>query len=358
MLYKNVQVLRAAAASLVVMAHSGGIMYVPSEMVTLGMSGVDIFFVISGFIMCQIAAKPQNGALYFLARRWWRIFPLYWIVLAFSVVLNAAFNMNLAPWMPEQHPALDYVLLLTTENRYLPQAWSLVFELYFYASLALVLFLAPAGRFYRTLAVWIAAQIALVTLCGPNGAPPLNPISLEFGLGCAVAWLNTRNWIRNEWIVWGVGLLFFGVGEWWSMYVGPLGPLPRLFTFGFGAALGLYALVGLERRGVRLFPRVLERLGDASYSLYLWHLPVLAILMTLGIRKAPALALVFLAAFVSYYLIEAPLLRVDGPRLVQRLLSRAALSIRSGWIILGQRVRERPNGSASPVAWARREFSS
>jgi exopolysaccharide production protein ExoZ len=353
MIYKNVQVLRAAAASLVVMAHSCGIMYVPMELVTLGTSGVDIFFVISGFIICQIAARPQNGAVYFLARRWWRIFPLYWIVLAVSVVLSAAFNMNLAPWMPAQHPALDYVLLLTAENRYLPQAWSLVFELYFYASLAFVLFVAPAGRFYRTLAVWIGAQIALVALCGPNGGPPLNPLSLEFGLGCVVAWLNARNWIRSEWIAWGVGLLFFGAGEWWSIYVAPLAPLPRLFTFGFGAALGLYALVGLERRGMRMFPDVLVRLGDASYSLYLWHLPLLAIFAAIGIRKAPALALVFLAAFASYYLIEAPLLRLDVPKLLQRVARRAIVPVRSGWTRFGQRLRERFNGSSSPVAWAR-----
>ena len=84
MRFNNVQVLRATAASMVVMAHSGGVMYVPSELITLGSSGVDIFFVISGFIICQVAAR-HHGALHFLARRWWRIFPLYWIVLADNV---------------------------------------------------------------------------------------------------------------------------------------------------------------------------------------------------------------------------------------------------------------------------------
>jgi exopolysaccharide production protein ExoZ len=355
MIYKNVQVLRAAAASLVVMAHAVCIMYVPSALVTLGTSGVDIFFVISGFIICQVAGRAQNGAAYFLVRRWWRIFPLYWIVLAFSVALSVAFNMNWAPWMPTQHSALDYILLLTTENHFLPQAWSLVFELYFYALLALVLFIAPAGRFYRTLALLMGAQVALVALCGPNGAPPTNALSLEFALGCAVAWLNARNWIRHELIAWGVGLLFFGAGEWWSVYIAPLAPLPRLFTFGVGAALGLYALVGLDRRGVRIFPRVLERLGDASYSLYLWHIPLLTILMTVGIRKLPALALVFLAAFASYYLIEAPLLRLDGPRLLKRLAARAVVPTRSGWTSLSQRLRDRFGGPSSPVAWARPE---
>jgi peptidoglycan/LPS O-acetylase OafA/YrhL len=148
MLYKNVQVLRATAASMV-MAHSGCVMYVPSELVTLGASGVDIFFVISGFIICQVAARPQNRALHFLVRRCWRIFPLYWVVLAFSVLIDAI-GMNWAPWMSARHSTFDYIFLLTTENRFVPQGWSLVYELYFYVSLAFVLFVSPTGRFYRT----------------------------------------------------------------------------------------------------------------------------------------------------------------------------------------------------------------
>ncbi len=350
MRFDNVQVLRATAASMVVMAHSCCVMYVPSEVITLGASGVDIFFVISGFIICQLATRPHDGVLNFLARRWWRIFPLYWIVLAASVAFNAAFGMNWAPWMWGQHSAVEYVFLLTTENRYVPQAWSLVFELYFYASLALVLFVAPGGRFYRTLAVWIAAQIALVALYGPNGAPPTNALSLEFALGCAVAWLNARNLIRHELTAWAAGLLFFGAGEWCSLHIVLLEPLSRLCTFGVGAALVLYALVGLERRGVKMFPGILVRLGDASYSLYLWHIPVLMVLMTVGVRKAPALIVVFLAAFASYYLIEAPLLRLGTPKLAERLVSWAILAVHFWWERVGQRLRPRLNGSSSLVA--------
>jgi peptidoglycan/LPS O-acetylase OafA/YrhL len=335
MVYKNVQVLRATAASLVVAAHSSCIMYVPSEVITLGTSGVDIFFVISGFIICQVAARPNNGALHFFARRFWRIFPLYWIVLAFAVILDA-FGMTWVPWMTARHSAPEYFFLLTTENKFVPQAWSLVYELYFYASLALVLFFSPPGRFYRTLAAWIAIQIALVLLIGPRGAPPVNVLSLEFGLGCVIAWLNARNLIRYELIAWAFGLLLLAAGVWWAVYIAPLESFARLFTFGVGAALGLFALVGLERRGFSPFPSVLVRLGDASYSLYLWHIPVLVIAVTFGIRKAPAILLVFLVAFASYYLIEAPLLRLDIRRLAGRF---AAMGMRAA-----------PAGSSQSVA--------
>jgi peptidoglycan/LPS O-acetylase OafA/YrhL len=304
-----------------VIAHSSCLIYVPGAVFTLGVSGVDIFFVISGFIICQVAARPHTGALTFLVRRWWRIFPLYWIVLTFAVVVDA-YGVTWAPWMSARHSALDYIFLMTTENHFLPQAWSLVFELYFYTSIAFVLLVSPPGRFYRTLAVWIVAQVALIVLCGPNGGPPVNAQSLEFVLGCAIAWLNARNLIRREFLAGVLGLLLIVVGDWWSAHVASLGlsPVSRLVTFGAGAALCLYALVGWERRGIVSFPSGLVRVGDASYSLYLWHIPLFAVAMALSIRGPKGveifIPLILLAAFASYHWIEAPLLRLDASTVV------------------------------------------
>jgi peptidoglycan/LPS O-acetylase OafA/YrhL len=190
-------------------------------------------------------------------------------------------------------------------------------------------------------------QTALIAACGPDGAPAVNVLSLEFGLGCVIAWLNARNLIRREMIAWALGVLLFAAGEWWSWHA-PLASISRFLTFGVGAALGLYALVGLERRGISMFPSLLVRLGDASYSLYLWHIPLFTVFMTAGIRKAPAVALVFLAAFLSYFLIEAPLLRLDMSKLVERLMSGAVLAVHRWWV--SQRFRERFNGSPSFIA--------
>jgi len=73
------------------------------------------------------------------------------------------------------------------------------------------------------------------------------------------------------------------------------------------------------------------RLGDASYSLYLWQLPLLVVAKTLGVTAAVAIPLIFVAAFASYYLIEAPLLRLDA-RIVARFVRVAELhsNIRRG----------------------------
>jgi exopolysaccharide production protein ExoZ len=330
MLYKNVQGLRALAASLVVIPHFGSLMYVPGAIATFGVSGVDIFFVISGFIMCQVAARPGTGALHFLVRRWWRIFPLYWVVLAFSVLMSV-YGIRWAPWLSCQEPVLDYVLLTTTDNCHLPQAWTLVFELYFYASVAFVLLVSLPERFYRTLAIWIAAQIALVVVTGPNGGSPVNAQSLEFALGCAVAWLNARNLIRYELGAWIVGLLLFGAGEYWFVQIATIAPVSRLLTFGAGAAFCLYAYVGWERRGVIVFPKPIVRLGDASYSLYLWHIPLFAMTKSFGIGRVPSLVLIVVVAFASYHLIEAPLLRRDPLRILSHVKSSATRPARLAW---------------------------
>src|SRR6516165_9967481 len=95
--------------------------------------GVDIFFVISGFIISQIAVnapikKQQLGtAADFAFRRVTRIYPLYWIVLATSVAVSWWIPLSV-PSMPS---ALSLISLTTTANWFVPPAWTLAFEVYF-----------------------------------------------------------------------------------------------------------------------------------------------------------------------------------------------------------------------------------
>ena len=320
--YNNVQGLRAIAASLVVIAHSGLLVGMPPGINLLGHAGVDIFFVISGFIICQVATHTERGAIDFLVRRFWRIFPLYWIVLAVAVAFGA-FGMSVGydalPW----HPAIDYILLLTPTNRFVPQVWTLVFELYFYVFVALILLIVPRRYFYKALAIWVAAEIVLIVV-RPNYQPPGHPLTLEFAFGCAIAWLNARGLIRRELLAGAIGLAFFAAGDWWCVHTqAPPAGLPQLLTFGLGSALCMYGLIGLERHGMR-FPRALVRLGDASYSLYLWHFPMIIFALKLGIGPI-MIPLTFVAALASYHWIEMPLLRLP----IRAILRRASSLVRT-----------------------------
>jgi exopolysaccharide production protein ExoZ len=191
-----------------------------------------------------------------------------------------------------------------------PPAWTLEFELYFYSGVALILLIAPRGRFYLALAIWLLAQAVSAALFGEPTWPVCSVLVLEFGFGCFVAWLVSQEFMKYAATSLLIGALPFAMGD--ILSLGPGGPsaLSRVATFGIGAAFILYGCVVLERRGVFMVaPKPLVMLGDASYSLYLWHWPLICVAAFFGIGRV-AVPLIFVAAFASYYLLEAPLLRV------------------------------------------------
>ena len=145
-IFQNVQGLRGIAAVMVAIGHAQShYLFVTGDYdpFVAAQSGVDLFFVISGFIICSAAIKHESNPWRFLVKRCGRIFPVYWFVLA----LSAFVTLWIAPivgthWMPER-PAIDYILLLTLINRYVPQAWTLSYEIYFYVCMSVVLLARP-----------------------------------------------------------------------------------------------------------------------------------------------------------------------------------------------------------------------
>ncbi len=272
MTYRNVQALRSVAALMVVIGHASGFHLFVTGTVNLQLitySGVDIFFVISGFIISTVAARPDTNAWHFLVKRAGRIFPIYWLVLGVSAIVSLWVAVG-TPWiwpMPAL-PATDYIFLLTLVNRFVPQAWSLAYEIYFYAWITVVLLL-PTRWFWPVLAGLILCQSGLVvavTLRGGNA--DLNVVTsgmvIQFGFGCAVAWLSGRGYHRFALMALLLGLLGFAAGAAWTSQNGILSGLPRTMTFGIGGAALLYGLVSFELRGRFTLPRIMLHLGDAS----------------------------------------------------------------------------------------------
>src|SRR6185312_14740355 len=110
----------------------------PDWLTTFGASGVDIFFVISGFIMFHVSF-PAGGApvspLSFLARRAARIYPFYWLCLMLAIL----FCVTGLQWTPPPTAAttLQSALLLPGDNFIIGVAWTLVYEMYFYVIFSL-----------------------------------------------------------------------------------------------------------------------------------------------------------------------------------------------------------------------------
>ncbi len=340
---RNVQALRFAAAFSVICFHLTYVFYDTAIMRRLwwlndvGFAGVDVFFVISGFIIVTVSSRldwsapPLTVASLFFARRLVRVYPIYWLYFAIFTGLTLlgvgeAFGANwtLANWRWN-------ALLLSTYNEQVPVAWSLAYELFFYLCFAITL--SFGRRYARTaLVAWLAAETVVTAVNHFMPADVLagvwrwqawsNPLVVEFVIGCLVGLLVQRRVLRHPILAVLCAVPFFVAGGWWAATHARVGfgvHDYRVPTFGVGAALLLYAVIALEVTRRAVAPDWLVRLGDASYSLYLCQeLPLFAVrwvLRQLGIVHAlggvPAVVLATSAAVVlsvvSYRFAERPI---------------------------------------------------
>lgn len=330
----HVQALRGVAAFLVLMAH---LMQIENRTATnpvlpdqldWGMMGVDLFFVISGFIMVYITRDWRAGGgrklPEFLFARASRIYPLYWIVSAALLVvwlirpeLVFSSSPNAPQWLNS--------LLLVPANAYpmLEVGWTLVYEMMFYILFAIILIL-PSRRRPAGLAVWAALVIAGNQLGGQSaGAIPFHlfsALSLEFLAGAATALIFLRYQASRPLAYGLVGVGLMGLGVWFFIGVPFQDEWPRVIRLTLPACALILGAAWLDRHGANA-PTIAVTLGDWSYSLYLTHLLSLVLLAQLwtiaGLADMPALVLIvaligfsLLIAGLTYHLIEKPLIHV------------------------------------------------
>jgi peptidoglycan/LPS O-acetylase OafA/YrhL len=302
-----------------------------------GYGGVDLFFVLSGFIIASTSRENlgKPGKLVpFLIKRAWRIYPPFWAALALGLGVTAVLNFNYFRADDVGRVLVRTILLVPLPQGFevLPAAWSLAYEVLFYLAFGL-LFLLPRRFGPWTFVAW-ALAIGLFGLTSDHPATNVfvrhvtSPLVWEFLLGCAVAWLPQRltgraaAWTAAAAVVWlGIGLILtpdtspngLGIQE-----------FHRAVIFGVGSALFLLAAVGYEQGGGRVRMNWLVRLGDASYSIYLIHGPVQEALFYFDLRYqwphawfwhlvwlAAMTVIPVLAAFAFHYAVERPLLAMS-----------------------------------------------
>jgi exopolysaccharide production protein ExoZ len=365
--YRNVQGMRAIAALLVVSCHSFHNIepmrahWARPFFLAVGPMGVDIFFVISGFIIYQVMQRSiasmdtvgRGRAVYaFAMKRLIRIYPLYWIVFGASCLWVAW----AAPMTPPPERLFQLLSLIGDVPNYrVFVAWTLTFEVYFYAIVALSLLLF-ARRAMLGVVIWFAVvgAAAALDLWFPWGKPldfAFAPIVLEFLLGVAVAMLVDRGVHRFHGalllgaVIWlAIGTLFMRptmfalrVAHW-----GMQGAISRTFglhlvCWGIPAAILVYEIIVLEIHQRWIMPRVLQYLGNASFSIYLWHFVVFTAMAEIFARlgwvsavnptalTALMIAIALGAALLSYHLLEKPLLRILGQWFLGRRVSSHTL---------------------------------
>lgn len=290
-----IQVLRAVAALSVVLFHM--------SILRVGEAGVDIFFVISGFIMGSVGV--EQPPLIFLKKRLIRLVPLYWSV---TLLMCAA---SLVPGMFSRFSWSVRELLLSLF--FLPYynaegvawplvvpGWSLNAEMLFYVIFAFGLAAKRAVLLSSAVLLVLVAAGALFPASHAIWEMYTSPQLLEFVGGL---WL--ARWVALRGRYWGVVLMAMGVIGFVGLHFTTHGLIEwRLLSAGVPALLLVAGAVAIERGGA--WPRLLwpERLGDASYSLYLLHGLVIAaghkLLGQGAFAQAGILAGAMLASLISY----------------------------------------------------------
>jgi exopolysaccharide production protein ExoZ len=311
----GIQYLRAFAALAVVAFHAaertGGHF-------TIGAAGVDVFFVVSGFIMWVIAERRPVSPQRFLRERIERIAPVYWIATSVMVAgglaglfpnltLTAAHVLGSLFFVPHRSPSNGEIWPV------LVQGWTLTYEMFFYAVFAATLAVSSRLRFTALAAVLVL--LACLGVAFDRHNPLLHtytdPIILEFLLGALIGKLWLAGRLPSPATGLGLvavalaGFLFVGV-----TYAGftplVLGPLAAALVSG---------VLAIESDGRLPNLPILTRLGDGSYSVYLWHTFAISVVAKAAAYLALPSPLAFMLALVSgtaigmlcYELLEKPL---------------------------------------------------
>lgn len=316
----GIQYLRGFAAILVVIWHGNWLIsippsygYSPFNLAEMGLFGVAIFFVISGFIITIVSLGPERASLgEFFARRFVRIIPFMWVCVAAYNLISFA-----ASGRPDPGPALRAMTLWPIGELRPHVVWTLRHEFIFYILFALTMLRARPRPLI--LAAWFVAPVLWYAAARCWSPGLLQPDDTIAALLAVVLYGNVM--MPN--LQFGAG---FGLGLLWlnsSKAVRPL--LSPAFSITLGATIACTALVGVmlsENDGLRalgwtLFATIVvwlgivstDRggplhvlgmlLGNASYSIYLSHALVLVVLIQGSARMHnPLPAWLFLTAAV------------------------------------------------------------
>ncbi|MDE0879443.1 MAG: acyltransferase, partial [Sphingomonas bacterium] len=340
----NVQALRALAAMMVVLFHAR-VINPAGTLVSLdfGNAGVDIFFFISGFIITHVTTAADVGRPgRFLLKRAIRVVPLYWaltiVLFVAAMFLPFLISGETKPGLVALAKSLFFVPYFDDSGAILPvlfMGWTLNYEVFFYLVFAASLMIADAGVRRWTLTGIMTALIVAGALFRPDdaiGQTYTDLLMIEFVIG---VWMATayRAWpgldlgraARLLWIAVGIA---GGVALIWAEARFP--SAARELKWGIPAFVIVAAALVLERGGSAIGWKWVERVGEASYAIYLSHAFVIrALAMVYGrlaitnmaVHVVAMMAAILCATVVGiafHYLIERPLVEVARTRLLAR----------------------------------------
>lgn len=291
--------------------------------------GVDVFFVISGFLITRILLREydRDGTIHlrqFYVKRLLRLYPALLLVVVVFVALWWLVSGSLRNNLLQSAVAVSYtsnifVTLRESGLGHLGHTWSLAMEEQFYLVWPPILLLLLRRRMRRQTIVLILAIAATASLAGwilTGNDYPYNPLTKAGALiiGCIAALMVAKKPAQNTLLAYlGLAVITLAfiaestglLQRTWTMPLVILGVVPVILHLSFGR--------GIMVRG--LSARWIAYLGVISYGLYLWHYPIMWALRyssTLPDFAVTAIALVltFAAAALSFHFVERPALRL------------------------------------------------
>jgi exopolysaccharide production protein ExoZ len=329
----SIQYLRAFAALAIVFHHAreqfpGFEAVFPTD---IGSAGVDIFFVISGFIMVLITDIGDRNVPKFIWNRIIRIVPLYWFYSLITILLYAvASGLFRGNGLTFQHVILSLLFIphpnpedLSSLSPLIKVGWTLNYEMFFYLIFALSMMVAYSKRVSITCLVFtilVAVNASQLISLPAELKFYCDDIVLEFAAGMLLCYVYKTSKIQPAIFV-KTSLLILGI------YIPLVNlstelPIVRSVRFGIPAVLIVAGLLSIEKYLTEL--RLPLLLGNASYSIYLSHIMAIAILryiyprlglLTEGLASTTffvilSLTIGSLFGIISHLLIEKPLLNL------------------------------------------------
>lgn len=341
------QVFRGLAAVMVILAHCDLIFNQNFQkdfcfkIFNFGGSGVDFFFVLSGFIILyihQYDLGKKNKLKTFFIKRATRIYPIYWVVL--TLKLSASFFFAYDSDTGERNLLEVFkALILFPQNReilsssFLGVSWTLSYEVFFYIMFGLLIGLLPKysfplitawllGTFAHFIGIWqIPKESFMLQFL-------FNEHNLEFVLGCLAAYIVSKHKIKQGMILICVGAFLYTLGA--INYYYKIPEISPVISFGIPSMLLVVGSTSLEMSKHINVNDFLIYIGNASYSIYLMHGFAINNITKIILKVAPditqntlilnmlgliiaVIALLFGCAVYSY--IEKPLLSTLKPKL-------------------------------------------
>jgi len=276
----NIQLLRVIAAFFVITVHMDKLFN--SVGVSLHLwGGVDIFFVISGFIMVHTTKNAKISAATFFINRITRIIPLYWAItfMVYLVSLLAPFLLQgTSSDVGNLIKSLFFIPFQRPDGRIAPDlfvGWSINYEMFFYVIFTIGLM---ASR-YKTSLATIGGMLALLVIFGSvtdSDSIVINfytrPLMLEFVFGMIIAFCTNLSPINANGPL-KVGIIGFMAIGFISIIMGPilLPQTPHLLLYGIPSTIIVFTAVLLEKCNVTIRNPLVLLLGNATYSIYLTH---------------------------------------------------------------------------------------